>query len=819
MPPDRPPEHFDVHASVIYQLGDSLITDSVQALVELVKNSYDADATYCKVTILTGGPAPAGSLDRQSNGWLVIEDNGTGMDYEDIKRGWLTISDSPKRALKRKKETTGKGRTPLGDKGLGRLSAQRLGSLLEMLTRKKGATAQHLDVDWTEFAKYDRLSEVPVRLRDSDEEMPCGTKLTISSLVDIDIWRGEALKELERKLSQLISPYQTVRDFRVYATADGVSLDLAEMSRKLRDTAQLTYSLIFDDETFRIHGKVRLSYFRPQRAADQQEFYDLMEKDRGVAFAQHLQGMPGWKRFSVSRSSSDVWYLEFGSVKTLEDFAEMDRIDGTIANPGRFEGEVDSFNLSPSSETSVFGSVAELRRYVSLLSGIRIYRDGFGIRVNPDWLNLAKQWTGGGSWYGLRPQNTLGYIAISARENACLQETTDREGFKETAHYLNFYEILQSFVRFAADAQEFFRRSWSDYRRLIAQSNAHVPPDTTPEAVARDVAASLRRVASYRTTLRSVAERLARTVEGTNRQLAEVDSRGAISSPDVKASVEQLRDSISEASTAVREVETCLEELRGIEKKAEVVVEQIAMLRTQIDQVFEIIGLGMTAEALTHELENISTQLSRRTQEMGRYARSQVRDSKVLSYLEHVKSAVAEFRRQLTFLAPSLRFVREQRDDVDVWQFAKDIHQYYTQRFHDSAIAILPRDTSRSPFHVTINRGKLVQVFDNLLLNSEYWLKEDLRAHRIPRGQISIELNKPSVVVSDNGRGVDPIIEASVFEPFVSAKGKGKGRGLGLYIVQQLLEAESCHIALAPDRNAWDRLYKFEIDLSGVLRD
>ena len=67
-----------------------------------------------------------------------------------------------------------------------------------------------------------------------------------------------------------------------------------------------------------------------------------MEKDRGVAFAQHLQGMPGWKRFSVSRSSSDVWYLEFGSVKTLEDFAEIDCIDGTIANPGRFEGEVDS---------------------------------------------------------------------------------------------------------------------------------------------------------------------------------------------------------------------------------------------------------------------------------------------------------------------------------------------------------------------------------------------------------------------------------------------------------------------------------------------
>jgi signal transduction histidine kinase len=112
----------------------------------------------------------------------------------------------------------------------------------------------------------------------------------------------------------------------------------------------------------------------------------------------------------------------------------------------------------------------------------------------------------------------------------------------------------------------------------------------------------------------------------------------------------------------------------------------------------------------------------------------------------------------------------------------------------------------------------LIQVFDNLLLNSEYWLKEDLKANRITHGEIVIELEKPYVTVADNGRGVDPVIESSVFEPFVSAKGKGKGRGLGLYIVQQLLEAESCNIILIPERNSWDRLFKFQIDLSGVLR-
>jgi hypothetical protein len=481
-------EHFDVHASVIYQLGDSLITDYVQALVELVKNSYDADATYCKVTILTGGPPPEGTQFANSNGWIVVEDNGTGMDKADISRGWLIISDSPKRQLKRKRQTTPKGRTPLGDKGLGRLSTQRLGRQLEMFTRKEGSPEFHLTVDWTEFAKYDRLSDVPVLLTETDVRGGVGTKLILSDLVDLDIWRGEGLKELERKLSQLISPYKNLRDFQVYATADGISLDLAEISVKLRQTAQLSYVINFDGELLKVDGKVRLSYFRPQRDAERQEFHDLMEKDRGSGFARHLQQLPGWKRFSVSQVETDGWYLRFGFAKTLDDFTELDRVDGLIASPGTFTGEVDSFNLTPSKEHSTFGSTAELKKVVSLLSGIRVYRDGFGIRVNPDWLNLAKQWTGGGSWYGLRPQNTLGYISLSARENECLQETTDREGFKETPHYLNFYELLQAFVRFAAEAQEFFRRSWSDYRHLLDKASAHIPEGARPEEVAQELA-------------------------------------------------------------------------------------------------------------------------------------------------------------------------------------------------------------------------------------------------------------------------------------------------------------------------------------------
>ena len=147
--------------------------------------------------------------------------------------------------------------------------------------------------------------------------------MIISDLLDVESWQGDSLKELERRLSQLISPYKEVRDFRVLAIADGVTLDLAEISSHLRNAAQLTYQIRFDGDLFDVRGKVRLSYFRPQREADHAIFHQLMESDAGQGFAQHLQTLPGWKRFSVTKSKTQGWYLDFGSARTLEDFPDF----------------------------------------------------------------------------------------------------------------------------------------------------------------------------------------------------------------------------------------------------------------------------------------------------------------------------------------------------------------------------------------------------------------------------------------------------------------------------------------------------------------
>jgi signal transduction histidine kinase len=108
---------------------------------------------------------------------------------------------------------------------------------------------------------------------------------------------------------------------------------------------------------------------------------------------------------------------------------------------------------------------------------------------------------------------------------------------------------------------------------------------------------------------------------------------------------------------------------------------------------------------------------------------------------------------------------------------------------------------------------------DNLILNSEYWLKSDMEAKRIKAGTIKLSVDSGRVRVEDNGRGVIPELDQSLFEPFVTGKGRGKGRGLGLFIVRQLLDSEDSTITLLPDRNAFGRRYIFELDFSGVLDD
>lgn len=817
-------EHFEIDASVVFQLGESLITDAVSALMELVKNSYDADATFCKVTVSTTVVGDLESPFKGALGTITIEDDGSGMTLEAIRSGWLTISNSGKRVLKRRAGTTAKGRTPLGDKGLGRLGTQRLGLNLEMITVTAGDSfQQHVWFSWKDFTSQRVLSDVTVRREPEKPTRARGTTLIISGLRDLEVWKKSGKTDLETQLSQMISPYRAVRDFIVRAEVDGTTLDLMEISERLRDFAQIRYSLEFKDGRLNIAGRARLNYLRPEAAdpGEKAKFRELVERDGGRALFRYLNSKKRAPDFRLELNPAEGWFVSFGKTVILDELNKIARADGKAADPGPFTGEVDFFSLSSESsiEQDIY-TVGDYRKTIEKQSGIKVYRDGFGIRVSNDWLNLGRQWTRASSYYTLKPQNTLGYIAISAKDNGQLQEKTDREGFTDNACYQNFKTLLDQFVDFSADVQEFLRRGYNDFYKAHEKKQANVPEDITPEALSLRLGATLGRAGQFRYRVQEAGRKLQETITEADELLTDFRSEDGEIPPSNKvvSLVERLRNQTSNAAKEVVEAQKYLEEASSMSSAGRVLVSEITDLREQIRQVYEVISLGLTAEALSHEINNVISQLGERTTKLSRVLRSSgPKDLKVFTYLEYVESAVAALKRQMAFMEPSLRYAREKREHIDLAEYSKELLQHYAVHFIGAAIRVeITGQPRKGVFVINMNRGKLVQIIDNLVLNSEYWLKDSFRTGAA-RGSITIELRRPYIYVSDSGPGIDPTVENSLFEPFVTTKAKGRGRGLGLYVVQQLLRSDGCDIQLMPDRNTRGKLYKFEIDLSGAL--
>jgi len=831
MTKDKKP-HFDVHPSVVYQLGDSLITDAVQALIELVKNCYDACATYAKVTIDTDGTTEVlGAIYPPSGGRIIVEDDGLGMGIEEVESGWLMISNRKKRDLKQAGKTSPCGRTPLGDKGLGRLGVQRLGENLEIFTKSKSESGYHFGFSWLDFATAPTLQAVDIHFKKADFRRAHGTKVVVSKLHEIDTWRGQtAIKRLEKELSRMISPYKQIRDFMVTVEVDGKSLELLEVTDKIRDLAPVRYGIKFDGNKLIVEGKARLDFFRPSGIKEAEEFALIVESDDGQKLYTFLQDHDPKraKTIGLSRSRSKRWFVEFSFEKELEalDKVEHDASrNGGIANPGPFTGEVDSFDLGPAAfqQQSVFARINEYRQHIKELNGIRVYRDGFAIRMDQDWLKLGAQWTSATSYYGLKPDNTLGYIALSARDNMDLEETTDREGFKETPYYKNFNALMNEFKQFTQKSHQFFGRSWVAFRNKRNEELAHVDSRKTVEDISRTIKQGLANALAHKKNLNSFRARLDAAVSESRTVVAKLASAKEVTPQfleKVTESLSALQPLLEEARIVIGQSSSYLEEIGSLQDMGQVIEDRFDGLRRQMDDMYETVALGLTAEALSHEVFNVADQLAKRTKSAQTKLQNQgVTDRTILTLIEYVHSAVMALRKQMSFLSPALRYVREQQDDLDIAGFLEELAEFNGDRLAQNDISVDVQSTTNESIRIRMNKGKLAQIIYNFLLNSEYWLKEDIAQKRLTHGTIVFEVNHPFVRIFDDGRGIDPSVEHALFEPFISAKAKGQGRGLGLFIVKQLLDSEGCSVGVLPERNKHRRLFKFQIDFRGAIHE
>lgn len=833
--------HFEVHPSVLFKLGEDLITDDAQALVELIKNSYDADAQTIRIEIdtenwysrETGDMVEAPKAENDVSvvkGRLAITDDGTGMDLDAIRSGWLTVSYSKKRMMKATGEKTGRSRTPLGDKGLGRLGVQRLGEVVKLvsipateetarLDRPLGILRNEVLIDWSKFEVVDTLASVPLGVgTTSIGQIESGTTVSVLGLHNVEYWQGTGDLDLQKELTSILSPYDSAAGIRVFIRINSVEVDMRREARRVLDAAPTRFRFAYEDGRLTIKSWTSHSILRGQKAEEKAAYSQLILADGGYSFTDWLVAKnPARTRELGAESGDDQFFLRFEKTVDIDD-AVSSKV--AFADPGPFSGEISSLSFDPNDD-SAFDRASDLREFAEGLAGIRVFRDGFGIRLDDDWLGLSKQQTTASSWYGLRPKNSAGYVNLSAESNASLEETSSRESFRDTPAWQGFFGLMQQVVTFARISQEFARRNWVIYRRENL-SPTELEDSATPAEITEHIDVQLNKAAAAQDRARSERKALdvlrSSVVELTSSK--DKSSSAMWTDPVLQKAVDQAASDIhkvqADLSVMFDELEGIFDVMSELKGATGLLHEKLEVAELRMSNAWESVALGLSAEMLAHEVDNIAERLRGRSYQNIDYLKNKdPRDARSLSYAEHVRSSSAELLRQVGRLNPSLRFRRDRKAVATLSSLVESAVEYHQSRLAHSRVNIVVELTR--DFMVRINEGKFSQILDNLILNSEYWVQRHLQQGKLESGEIRIVIDSPRISIRDNGPGILPAVQDSLFDAFVTMKPEQQGRGLGLFVVKQLLDSEGATVQLSNHKNAQGRPDTFEIDLRALI--
>ena len=235
---------FRFSTDILRRLGEELITGLDQGIVELVKNSYDADALTCTVELLDT---------EELGGTVVVTDDGDGMSADDIRDGWLVLG----RSRKTPGSLTRRNRLPAGSKGLGRLGALRMGEEILLLTQPldEPGVKYSLRLRWADFSKSDVVEDVELNIRRADSEPRPGTRIEITGLSKA---AGEReVRRLARELLLLADPFGDPAGFKPELVGSGF--------KELEDLVRTAY---FDDCEFRLVASLDQNGFASARVFD-----------------------------------------------------------------------------------------------------------------------------------------------------------------------------------------------------------------------------------------------------------------------------------------------------------------------------------------------------------------------------------------------------------------------------------------------------------------------------------------------------------------------------------------------------------------------
>lgn len=439
------------YARLLTMLGDQLIKNELIAMVELIKNSYDADASWVKVSFIDF--AEDYSLTPSSK--IIIEDDGCGMSADILRKHWLNPATPDKLKRKAVSLKTPKGRILQGEKGIGRFAIFKLGKKITITTRRQQQDKDGCFIDSAEdienvltydFSKYDNdfllengeekdlfLEHLTVELAQraptqivkkelslgstKRNRKPYGTKIEITDLKTK--WSEERVNRIQQnigKLQPIFSSHDS-SDFSVWIYKDSVIHEAHDSYKNDLQNCLNNKSVL----------KITNGSF--DCSTNTFSFY-INEKPEKLSFEDSdIRGLTQFRRFKEIENKNE----------TVE--------------CGNFNFEFYIFDLNADSENPSKYYLSREEKKVIKEHRIYLYRDN--VRVMPygdpedDWLRIdIARGTIRADEY-LSNDQVVGCVYISQKENPNLKDKTNREGLIEEGRALeDFIGVLQLILRY-----------------------------------------------------------------------------------------------------------------------------------------------------------------------------------------------------------------------------------------------------------------------------------------------------------------------------------------------------------------------------------
>lgn len=793
---------FNVSSKTARLIGRENISDSNGAIIELVKNAYDADAdsVYIKFDIIfenvpekiviseiknyfskeeynvltsfyeQNGDALIRKKDLTveqeqtlksllfSKNTIIILDNGSGMNENIIKTIWMNIGTSDKEINTYSK----KGRIKTGAKGIGRFALEKLSQKTTVYSKTENDKLVYWNLDWMQFDKKDLLDEInaDVSVLDSDfcdivsqyiEQLELKQKninLNSGTLIILsgtrEIWGDRIYNRINNNLNS-INPFGNVDSFNVYIS----NVKKKEYNYSPRNTflSQDDYDYIISAD---YDGEKNICITLTRNEVN------LLSKEEKKIINDKVYKFninDFWKRDAFKKSpykkeEYTSTLVERYDVLDLMSKASLDEIK-----------KIGKFNLlfyflkSGKSEFSIIKDIKvnKRKKLLSSFSGIKIYRDNFKVRPygeeGPmyDWLQLGSRVQSSpagvthstGSWR-VNTYQLIGNVNISRINNPNLEDMANREGLALNDTYYLFVELIQSIIsKFEYDRQYLYREYGSWLKKNV---DAITPTAEIQKSV--------------------------------------VDEKEKHKKNEFDFSKEEYKEAIYQTVN---------------DKKKSIDTQRIMM---------NFSSVGVTANTFAHEMKSISTNLSSRSKQL-KICIDNILQNKEYDGpdflnpyipLEKGEQNDVLLSKWLKLIMDSASKTNSRVEKISLLDFFKELYDDWNGLLEKKSIKLSIQEDNDC--YANCEKTDLYLVFNNLILNSAYFLEQEISgSERLI--DISFKEEKDDIVFifQNNGPKLDKKYNSTpdiIFEAGETTK--ENGTGLGLWICKESVQRNNGEI-------------------------